>query len=219
MRMPTRRLAVLVLLCALPLSGCASRFSNFVVQTRVRQGDLALAHGNITDAELAYKLALDLAPHDPQARSGFALAQLKLAYTAYHDSRFEDAMTALAIAARYDPQSVRLAELRSDIEQARVKREIVLSNYPSYRETGLQLRRAYLQLRKVDGGIVSGLQKFDYTYDTDSLTKAIQDSSLFATEVAKLTNRLISFRQLVESGAPQPRSAAGGASGSLLPLP
>ena len=42
-----------------------------------------------------------------------------------------------------DPQSAPFAALQGTIEQAKLQREIVLSNYPSYRAAGLELQRAY----------------------------------------------------------------------------
>jgi hypothetical protein len=110
--------------------------------------------------------------------------------------------------------------LRAEVQQARVKREIVLSNYPTYRETGLALRKSYAQLRVQANAIVASLQRFDYTYDSTELVKAIRQSSLLTGDVARLTSRLGNYRQLVEAGSPDRNGSAPLApAASLLPLP
>ncbi|MFY9780904.1 MAG: hypothetical protein WAJ85_10395 [Candidatus Baltobacteraceae bacterium] len=201
-------------------SGCAANVTQFIVETRNHQGDLAYERDNFTDAATAYRLALQLAPDDVHARAGVAAVQLKIAAKLYTESKFDDALAALAAAAKYDPSSVRLAELQSEVESARLKREIVVSNYPTYRETSLGLRRAYAQLRTQSSAIVGTLQRFDYTYDAAQLTKAIQQSYELAAEVKLLTQRLTNYRQLVESGAPEPAADVPLApAASLLPLP
>jgi tetratricopeptide (TPR) repeat protein len=213
-------LALALALSAGGLTGCSGGLKQYIVSARNHQGDMALANNNLQDASLAYRLALQIAPDDAHARAGLAEVQLKLAVLQYQASRFEDALASLAIAAKYEPQSVRVAEVRSEIEQARVKREIVLSNYPTYRETLRQIRLAHRDLRTLDLKIVAALQRFDYTYESGQLTQALKNSYILNEEVAKTTNRLVSFRQLVEAGAP----ATGGAeplapAASLLPLP
>ncbi|GAC1442992.1 MAG: hypothetical protein NVS2B8_04630 [Vulcanimicrobiaceae bacterium] len=205
---------------ATSLAGCANGISDFIVATRNHQGDVALSTKNLPDAATAYRLALRLAPANTHARAGLASVQLQLAAQDYTLSKFDDARAELAVAAKYDPESVRLAELRTEVEQARVKREIVISNYPTYGETGLALRRSYAQLRKQSNAIVSTLQRFDYTYDANELNKAIRASKAFNADVARLTARLVSYRQLVESGSPERNTDAPLApAASLLPLP
>jgi tetratricopeptide (TPR) repeat protein len=217
-----RRFVFFLSLIAVPLcaSGCAGGISDFIVQQRNAQGDTALDHGNLTDAQLAYRLAVQVDPQDAHARAGLAAVQLKIAAELFTESKIEDALAALAVAAKYDPDSVRLAELRSEIEEARVKREIVVSNYPTYKETGRALRRSYTQLKTQTGAIVAALQRFDYTYDSDNLTTAIRSAYELNADVTRLTARLVSYRQLVESGAPERAADAPLApAASLLPLP
>jgi lipopolysaccharide biosynthesis regulator YciM len=202
------------------LSGCAGPIASFIVSTRNHQGDMALANSNFTDAALAYRLALRVAPGDEHARAGLAAVQLQIAAQEYQRSEFDGALAALAIAAKYDPDSVRLAELKVEVEQARVKRAIVVSNFPTYSETGLALRKSYAQLRKESNAIVTTLQRFDYSYDSTELQKAIRQSNLLNTEVAHLTARLVSYQQLVESGSPEKAGQSSLApAASLLPLP
>jgi len=205
---------------AAPLGGCSGGLASFIVGTRNHQGDLALANKNLPDASVAYRLALRLSPEDAHARAGLADVQLQIAAQDYTLSKFDDALAALAVAAKYEPDSIRLAQLRTEIEQARVKRAIVLSNYPINGDTGLALRRAYAGLRKESNAIVATLQRFDYTYDSSELAKAIRASKRLNADVARLTSRLVTYRQLVESGSPERSGEAPLApAASLLPLP
>ncbi len=204
----------------LMMAGCAGSLSTFIVQQRNHQGDLAIEQNNAAEAAVAYKLALRIAPRNEHARDGLATVQLQLAKQYFQASKFDDALDALAVAAKYDPQSIRLAALRSEVEQARVGREIVLSNYPTYRETGFILRHSYAQLRPQSNAIVATLQKFDYSFDPAQLNRAIIASAQLSADVARLTARLKNYRQLVEAGAPERSATAPLApAASLLPLP
>ena len=68
--------------------------------------------------------------------------------------------------------------------------------------------------------LLSDLQRFSYTFDSDDLTAAIKRSYELQLDIAKNTNRLVVYRQLVSSGVPETRSQTTtfGAA-SLLPLP
>ncbi len=146
---------------------------------------------------------------------------MEIANNDFKHAHFDDALSTLNAAAKYDPGSVRVEALRSQIEQAKLKREIVISNYPTYSSAGSQIAKAYLLLAESNAEILHSLRRFNYSYDTSDLTKAIQLSYELNLDVAKNTNRLIAYRQLVESGVPE---AANGQSSvapaaSLLPLP
>jgi len=211
----------LALLCAaaFTLSGCGSAVERWIVDTRVHQGDVALERGSVTEAQLAYRLALRVDPSDPRARTGYAEAAAEEALREYRNGKLDDALSTISDASRYEPQSVRLAALRSEIEQAKIKREIVVANYPAYRETGAAIRRSYEQLKTMNANIVTDLLKFNYSYNINDLNRAIQQSYELNLEVARNTNRLVGFRQLVESGVPTPKAAQIAAPASLLPLP
>lgn len=179
-----------------------------------------MARGSLQEAANSYRLALKIAPTDAHARSGFSTVEAMLAADAFREAKYDDALKELAEAAKVDPQSVRVAQLRQDIEQARIKREIVLSNYPTYKETERQLRRSYESLKAVDQRIVGYLQRFDYTYDTQELSRAIVLSYDLSAEIARETNRLVVYRRVVESGSPQEtETTTSAAPSSLLPLP
>ncbi len=215
-----RPLAILGLLGTLALTGCAGPIERWIVQTRVHQGDVALERGNLADAELSYRLALRVDPADEAARTGFVQAAGDYAQAEYAKGQFDTALTIINEGLKSDPSSVRLSALRTSIDQAKLKREIVISNYPTYREAGLQLQRAYAEIDVSNKAIMASLRSFSYTYDAVQLTKAIKQSYELQLDVAKDTNRLIVYRQLVESGVPESARAASSASGaSLLPLP
>src|ERR1700693_840125 len=217
-----RTLRLLALgLVLLAVGGCAGSIEQAIVATRNHQGDLAMSNRNYADAALAYRLALQLSPSDEHARAGLAEVQLKLADQLYQNSKFDEALAALAVAAKYDPQSVRLAALRSEIDDARIKREIVVSNFPASRAKEVAIRRAYASLKTQSAAVVAALQRFDYTYDSAQLSKAIQASYELNSEVARLTQRLINYRQLVESGSPEnpAETSTTSSAASLLPLP
>jgi predicted negative regulator of RcsB-dependent stress response len=221
--MKTIRLAVLLLACtAVPLgaSGCATSVAQWIVHERNHQGDVALAHRNYPDASVAYQLALKIDPKNEHARDGLINVQLRLAQTFFAASKFDEAIDALAVASHYSPADDRVQSLRGEIEQAEIKRDIVVSNYPSYKVTAQALKRAYNQLKQQNGEILLSLRRFDYTYDTADLAAAIRQSYALNEEVTRLTNRLQQYRQLVESGVPAaPGSESAVPPASLLPLP
>ncbi len=202
------------------LDGCAGSIENWIVNTRVNQGDVALSRGSFHEAEIAYRLALRVNPHDPRARRGFSQVSAAIAEADYRKGDFDDALITLNEAQKYDPQSVRLQALRSQIEGARLNREIISSNYPTYERAGLQLQEAYSTLNVQTKNILKSLKQFSYTYNTQDLTKAIQSSYELQLDAAKNTNRLVAYRQVVESGAPAASGTQASApAGSLLPLP
>ncbi len=95
-----------------------------------------------------------------------------------------------------------------------------MSNFPAYKLTGASLQRQYAQLRDLDREILLSLKRFDYTYDTADLGAAIRQSYALDEEIARLTNRLQQYRQLVESGVPEQGAEQQLAPpASLLPLP
>jgi len=220
--MRTVRLCVFLLAgVLLPLSttGCASNVAQWIVRTRNHQGDVALQHRNYPDASIAYQLALKIDPSNAHARDGLIDVQIRLAQTLFADSKFEDAIDALAVASHYSAHDDRVESLRGQIEQAEIKRDIVVSNYPSYKVTGAGILRSYTQLRAQTNQIALSLRRFDYTYDTADLSTAIRQSYALGEEVARLTSRLQQYRQLVESGVPEHESDGLAPPASLLPLP
>lgn len=204
----------------LATTGCAASVSNWIVRTRNHQGDVALVHQNDADASVAYQLALKVDPHNAHARSGLVVVQTRIAQQLFVTSRFEDAVAALAVANKYAPDDERIEALRSQIEQAEIKRDIVVSNYPAYRESGAAIRRALVSVRLEAQEVSAALQRFDYTYDSNELTSAIRQSYALDEDLQRITRRLIAYRQLVDSGAPEnAEDTAITPPASLLPLP
>jgi len=218
----TLRILSLIAACtalSLGTAGCATAVAQWIVRERNHQGDVALQHRSYPDASVAYQLALKLDPTNAHARSGLVAVQIRLAQTFFAASKFEEAIDALAVASRYSPRDDRVQSLRSEIEQAEIKRDIVVSNYPAYKVTGTSIQRAYNQLKTQNSEILLALKRFDYTYDTADLAAAIRQSYLLNEEVARLTNRLQVYRQLVESGVPENATESLAPPASLLPLP
>ncbi len=215
----TFRLAAAALAVAL-LSGCAGSIERWIVNSRVHQGQVSLERGNVRDAVLSYRLALKVDPKNPKARAGFVTASADLAQALYANGDFEDALGQIEQGLHYDPSSVRLSGLRSTIEDAKLKREIVISNYPTYKEAGVALQKSYEALTTSDKAILASLKRFSYTYDTGDLTTAIKRSYALQLDVVRNTNRLIYYRQLVSSGIPEAsQTTTSSGAASLLPLP
>lgn len=215
MRLRSAMAAVLTL----ALVGCASSIQQWIVNTRVHQGQIAFERGDVRDAELSYRLALRVDPKDPRAQSGYVLAAAGLAQEQYARGSFDDALATIRDGLLLDPESVRLAALKRTIDEARLKREIVISNYPSYREAGAALARSYEQLDVTNKQLLRNLKRFSYTYDDADLVAAIKRSYELQLDVAKNASRLIQYRQLVTSGVPASASEAAPSTTSLLPLP
>jgi tetratricopeptide (TPR) repeat protein len=210
---------VCAICAAVLLGGCAGPVERWIVDTRIHQGEVALQRGNVKDAQLSYSLALKVDPANERARAGFVESSAQLAQAQYSKGSFDDALVTITSGLKYDPSSVRLAALRGQIENAKLAREIVISNYPTYKESGLQIQHSYQQLDAMNKTILMSLKRFSYTYDTDALTAAIKSSYDLELEVARNTNRLIAYRQVVSSGLPETAHTTTITSSSLLPLP
>jgi tetratricopeptide (TPR) repeat protein len=214
------RSVVIALTLALGLAGCAGSIQQWIVDTRVHQGEIALERGDVSDAELSYRLALRVDPKDPRARAGYVRAAAAFAQAEYAKGDFDGALATINDGLVVDPESVRLAALKRTIDQARLKREIVISNYPSYREAGAALARSYEQLNVTNKLLLRSLKRFSYTFDANDLTEAIKGSYELQLDTVKNGNHLILYRQLVTSGVPETSSQSTTSNTtSLLPLP
>jgi hypothetical protein len=204
----------------LATTGCASSIQHWIVQSRNHQGDVALEHLNDADASVAYQLALRVDPKNEHAKAGLVAVQARIAQNLFVTSKFAEARAALAVANTYAPGDERIAALRMQIEQAEIKREIVVSNYPAYKETGAALERNLAGLRLQTNQMALSLKRFDYTFDSNDLTQAIRQGYDLSDQVTRVINRTIAYRQLVDSGVPESaESAALAPPASLLPLP
>ncbi|MGH7714412.1 MAG: hypothetical protein ACREML_00300 [Vulcanimicrobiaceae bacterium] len=214
-----RMAAFTLLLAALSLTGCAGSVESWIVRTRDHQGDRALAARNLKDAALAYRLALNINPQDSHARSGAVSVQLTLAEDAYRTGKLQEAINYLSLAEKISPSNPGVIDLRQQLSQARLKREIVISNYPAFKAAGQDLIRSYTGLKTLNASILAGLKRFQYSYDTIDITRAIENSYELANEVARNTARLTRFRQAVETGTGETETEPLNAPSSLLPLP
>jgi tetratricopeptide (TPR) repeat protein len=213
-------LLAVTLACVLPtLCGCAGTVESWIVRTRDHQGDRALVAGNLKDAALAYRLALQVNPRDPHAREGAVSVQLALSEDAYRNGKLQEAINYLSVAEKIAPKNVSVMDLRQQLSEARLKREIVVSNYPAFKAAGEDLIRGYVQLRTTNQAIIASLKRFQYSYDPVDLTRAIEGSSELAGEVTRNTTRLMHFRQVVETGTGESEAAGMTPPSSLLPLP
>jgi hypothetical protein len=213
----TRATLVAVVLAT---SGCASSISHWIVATRNHQGDVAIDHRNLADASVAYQLALKIDPQDEHARAGLVTVQVRIADADFAASKFDDAVKALQIANAYAPGDDRIDALRARIDQAQIKRDIVVSNYPAYADTGASIRRQIVALSKDSETIANTLTRFNYTFDSNDLSDAIRGSYQLSDELKRITGRLIQYRDLVDSGVPARADAAAVVPpSSLLPLP
>lgn len=201
-------------------TGCAGSIQEWIVRARVHQGALAFDRGDVRGAELSYRLALRVDPKDPRAQAGYVRAAAGLAQAQYSKGNFDDALATIDDGLAVDPESVRLAALKRTIDQARLKREIVISNYPTYHEAGLALQHAYEALNSTNRLLLKSLKRFGYTFDSNDLGNAMKRSYELQLDIAKNGNRLALYRQLVTSGVPEiGSSSATSSTTSLLPLP
>jgi tetratricopeptide (TPR) repeat protein len=214
-----RGTVALMVVAMFALTGCAGPIEHWIVNTRIHQGEIAANDGNPADAVIAYSLALRVDPHNVEAQSGFVEASADEAQEQYAHGHFDAALATIAQGMRVDPTSVRLDALKTQISEAKLKQEIVISNYPTYQHAGEELQASYERLNEANALIMKQLRRFGYTYDVNDLTSVIKQSYELQLEVAHLTARLIAYRQLVQTGGPQPAALPATGSGSLLPLP
>ena len=210
---------VLLAVALLALSGCAGSIEGWIVNTRIHQGALALANSEYPDAVNAFALALRVDPHNLQAQEGFVEAAGDEAQAQYTHGHYDAALATIAQGLSVDPLSVRLDGLKTLIEDAKLKQEIVISNYPAYQRAGEELETSYERLSETNVLITKALRRFGYTYDMNDLSAAVKQSYELQLEVAHLTARLIAYRQLVQTGGPSAATLPASGAGSLLPLP
>ena len=104
---------MLAALAILVLSGCAGSVEHWIVNTRVHQGDVALARGSYRDAELAYRLALKVDPKDQRARAGLVESAGGLAQALYANGNFDDALATLDEGLKVRGHARRIVALRA----------------------------------------------------------------------------------------------------------
>jgi len=221
--MPLRRYriaaAIACVALALGASGCAGAFTQRLVDLRTSQGDAALTAGSLEEAEKEYALALKLDPHNSHARSGLARVLFLQARAAFIDSKLDDAQVEIAGALRYAPQDDAAKALSAQIDQAKIRREIVLANYPLYETVGASLTDSLKTLAASQHEIALQLKAFRSDFDASHLTKAIIAAYALQDEEHRLESRIVAYRGLVTSGEVKAQPPAQSETPNLLPVP
>jgi len=203
---------------ALSASGCAEAFTQRLVDLRTSQGDAALIAGSLAEAEKEYALALKLDPHNSHARSGLARVLFLQARAAFIDSKLDDAQVEIAGALRYAQDDAAKA-LSAQIEQAKIRREIVLANYPLYETVGASLTDSLKTLAASQHEVALQLKAFRSDFDATHLTKAIIAAYALQDEEHRLASRIVAYRGLVTSGEAKAQPPAQSETPNLLPVP
>ncbi|HEY7981069.1 MAG TPA: hypothetical protein VID19_06265 [Candidatus Eremiobacteraceae bacterium] len=193
--------------------------SRWMVDLRSSQGDTALDSGNVAEALGEYDLALRLDPKNAHARAGLAKALTLRARAEFADSKLEEAAADIAKAHFYAPSDAVTQALAGQIEQATIRREVVVANYPLYGSMATSIADSLKTIVSTNAQISKELKGFRADYDTNHLTKAIVESYDLEDEAHRATLRLISYRALVQSGAVNRQAAAAADAPNLLPIP
>lgn len=220
-RIPARRrLVLLACVCfALSASACAGSLTRRIVALRTAQGDAAVQNHDLAEARKEYALALALSPANAHARQGLAHVLFLNASADFINARLDQAQQEVASALKYAPNDPATQALNSQIEQARIRREIVIANYPLYASVGSSLTASLKSVDAAKRDVEKQLLSFDYDYDTAHLQKAIIESYDLQQDMHRIMLRLVAYRNLVQSGASKPRSAIESETPNLLPIP
>ncbi|HXW51046.1 MAG TPA: hypothetical protein VEJ41_03555 [Candidatus Acidoferrales bacterium] len=213
---------MLVLACtlaALASSGCAGPITQWMINVRNAQGDAALARPSLPEAEKEYRLALALDKKNTHARAGLAKVLYLRAKVDFADSMLDEAADEIAQSLRYAPDDAAALALSNEISQAKIRREIVISNYPLYGSIDAAVAPAFKSMTESGKVIQKEVKAFSSDFDTAHLTKAIVTSYDLEDEVHRLGLRLITYRGYVTSGQTKAAAASESTAPSLLPIP
>ena len=211
--------AVCGLILALASTGCAGTLTQRIVDLRTSQGDAALASGSLIEAQKEYALALKLDPHDYHARSGLAKVLFLQARAAFINSKLDDAQIEVEGALKYAPGDDAAKVLSAQIAQAKIRREIVLANYPVYESAGAALTDSLRTLGESQKEIAVALKAFRSDFDSAHLTRAIIAAYALEDEAHRTASRIIAYRGLVTSGSSKAEAPSQSQTPSLLPIP
>lgn len=214
-----RLLAAGALLCALCTAGCAAGVTHWMVSLRNAQGDSALARPALPEAEKEYRLALALDPRNAHARAGLAQVLYLRARADFTESMLDVAADEIAQSLRYGPDNAAALALSNEIDQAKIRREIVISNYPLYGSINAALGPTFKQIAASSTEIQKQVKTFSSDFDTAHLTRAIIESYALADEVHRMASRLVIYRGYVTSGEAKAITSTGASAPSLLPVP
>lgn len=212
-------LTAIVLSC-LALPACTTSFKQHLVDLRNAQADSALENQNIAEAEKEYALALSLAPNDAHARAGEARALFLHAQQNMAVGKIDDAYVEVQKALKYAPKDAALLDLAATIDQATIRRDIVVANFPTYKAIGDAIESLLAANAAANKDIEQQVHAFHTDYDATHLRKAIAMSYDLEDEQHRVTQRLIAYRAQIEAGAPgETRAPAQGETPGLLPIP
>jgi tetratricopeptide (TPR) repeat protein len=214
-----RALVAVALACSLCCAGCAGSITQWMIGMRNSQGDTALANGNVQDAEKEYRLALALNPHNSHARAGLAEVLYLTAKQDFAGSKLDEAALEIGQSLQYGPDNAAALALSNEIGQAKIRREIVISNYPLYGSINAALAPAFKAVSESNYLMAKEVKAFANDFDTAHLTKAIANSYDLEDEIHRIRSRLITYRAYVLSGSAKATSAAGTSGPALLPIP
>jgi len=218
--MSRRICAALVAVCLMfTASGCAGSLTNWLTNLRNSQGDSAVDHGNLKEAQKEYELALALAPRNHHARAGLAQVLFLQARAHFVASDLDDAEIEVKQALTYGPSDPDTQALASEIEQAKIRRDIVIANYPSYSSVGASIQLSLKSLIASNKAIQKQVAAFGYDYDPAHLTRALELSYAIQDEVTRISQRLLSYRTLVQAGVPRAQAPIESETPNLLPIP
>lgn len=209
-----------LLLGAILLTGCTASFKNNVVALRNAQGDTAMENGNVVEAEKEYGLALALAPSNEHARAGYARVLYLHAKENFAASKLDDAYAEVQKALVYAPKDAATLDLASAIDQAMIRRDVVVQNFPTYKTIGDSIGDTLKGNALAIKEIQLQLHAFHSDYDVVHLRKAIDLSYELEQDQHRATQRLIAYKAQVEAGAPgQTPASSQEQTPGLLPIP
>ncbi|MBV8083026.1 MAG: hypothetical protein JO347_12615 [Candidatus Eremiobacteraeota bacterium] len=206
--------------CTLGLGGCSSLFSDRIVDLRNAQADAALQTNNIVEAEKEYALALALAPNNDHARNGLAHVAYLHAQADIEAGNIDEAQIEINKALKYAPKDSAALDLASVIDQARIRRDVVVANFPAYKASSDVIREMLKANALSNKSIDQQLHQFNTDYDAAHLRKAIALSTDLQDEDQRVTARLGALRAQIEAGAPgETRVQSTEEVPGLLPIP
>ncbi len=214
-------LVLVALAYALTVAGCAQSITRSIVNLRTSQGDAALAKEQpaLAEAEKEYKLALALEPRNAHARAGLAKALYLTAKADFTNSKLDEAAAEISEALSYAPNDAAALALAGEIDQAKIRREIVIANYPLYGSVNAALKPVFKQITASNKEIERQITAFSSDFDTSHLTKAITEAYDLEDEAHRTAQHLITYRGLVQTGQSKARAPAASAAPALLPIP
>ncbi|MBV8595609.1 MAG: hypothetical protein JOZ50_05090 [Candidatus Eremiobacteraeota bacterium] len=208
-----------ILICTLPLGGCAKSITHWMVNLRTSQGDAALLKPSLPEAKKEFELALALDPKNPHARAGLAKTLTLLAHADFTNSKLDEASAEIAEALKSAPNDAAALALAGEIEQAKIRREIVVANYPLYGSISSALKPVFKEIVASNVEVEKQVKLFSNDFDTSHLTRAIVESYDLEDEAHRMAQRLIAYRGLVQSGETKAVAPAAAQAPALLPIP